>query len=158
MEKPNKLSSPSRTSQPNNSSKSSDNTSRRTILSKDQLGLIESSFQLLMNSPQSMRTGFTTKSLHWPEKFTSDQEPESDSCPTFTVDFTEERSDQKDINTLVPKSSDGDCNNSKSKNSSRRTRRETALRLTPELSLMREEAPWPESSPNILKAKPRDCR
>ena len=88
-----------------------------------------------------MMTGFTTKSPHWPEKSTLDQEPVLDSSPTSTVDFTEERSDQKDTNTLEPRSSDGECNNSKSKKSSRKTRRETASKSIPESSLMREEEP-----------------
>lgn len=84
-------------------------------------------------------TGFITKWLHWLEKFISDPELVLDSCPTFTEVSTEERSDQKDIKKPEPKSSDGDCNNSKSKKSSRKTRREIHSRSTQESSPMREE-------------------
>ncbi len=71
-----------------------------------------------------MMTGSTTKLLLWPEKSTSDQELESDFCLTSKEAFTEESADLKDINKPVPRLSDGDCNNSRSKESSRKTRRE----------------------------------
>ncbi len=86
-----------------------------------------------------MMTGSTTRSLHWPEKSTPDPELESDSCPTSTEDFIEENADLKDINKLAPKLLDGDCNNLRSKKSSRKTKREIHLKSTPESSLMREE-------------------
>ena len=71
-----------------------------------------------------MKTGFITKSPHWPERFISDQELVLDSSPTFTEVSTEVSADPKDINTPEPKSSDGDFNNLKNKKSSRKTRRE----------------------------------
>jgi hypothetical protein len=88
-----------------------------------------------------------------PEKFTSAPELESDSSPTFTEDSTEASADPKDTNTLEPRLSDGDFNNLRNKNSSRRTRREMPSRSTPELSLMREEALSTESSPNTSRPK-----
>lgn len=71
-------------------------------------------------------TGFTTRLPLWPERSTLDPELESDFFPIFTEDFTEENADPKDINTRAQKLSDGDCNNWKSKKSSRRTRKGTA--------------------------------
>ena len=71
-----------------------------------------------------MTTGSITRLPPWPEKFISDQEPVLDSSPISTEDSTEESADLKDINTLAPRSSDGDFNNLRSKRSSRKTRRE----------------------------------
>lgn len=103
-----------------------------------------------------MKTGSITKLLLLPEKSTLDQELELDSSLTFTEVSTEEKSDQKDINKLVPKSSDGDSNNWRNKKSSRKTRREIHLKLTPESSLMKEEELLTESSLNTSKPKQPD--
>lgn len=117
----------------------------------DRVKLSTSTFTILFqetSSPQLMKTGSTTKSPHSPEKSTPDQELESDSSPTSTEASTEEKSDLKDINKPVPRSSDGDFNNWRSKKSSRKTRRETLLKSTPESSLTKEEAPLTELLPN----------
>lgn len=103
-----------------------------------------------------MMIGSTIKSLHLPEKSTPDQELESDSSPTFTEVSTEERSDQKDINKPVPRSSDGDSNNWKNKKSSRKTRREIHLKSTQESLLTKEEELLTESSPNTLNPNKPD--
>ena len=86
-----------------------------------------------------MMIGSITKSHLWPEKFILDPELELDSFLTSTEDFTEEKSDLKDIKKPVLKSSDGDYNNLKSKKLSRKIKRETHSKSTPELSLTKEE-------------------
>ncbi len=92
-----------------------------------------------MNSPQSTKTGSISKLPHQPEKFILDQEPESDFCLKSTEDYTEVNADQKDINTLVPRLSDGDYNNLKKTKLSRKIKKEMLLKSTQELSLIKEE-------------------
>ena len=86
-----------------------------------------------------MKIGSTTKSPHWPEKFILDPELVSDSFLTSKEVSTEENADLKDINTPVPRSSDGDYNNWKNKKSSRKIRKEIPSKSTPESSPMKEE-------------------
>lgn len=163
MDRLNKLSSPWRIYQLTNSFKSLANIWKKITLSKDQLGLTESnSPQVFISSfkvtnwPQSTKTGSTTKLLLLPEKSTPDQELESDSSLTFMEVSTEENADQKDINKPVLKLSDGDYNNSKSKKSSRKIRREIHSKSTPESSLMKEEVLWTESSLNTSNPNKHD--
>ncbi len=79
------------------------------------------------------------------EKSSLDQEPVLDSFLIFKEDYTEANVDQKDINTLVLKLSDGDYNNWKNKKSSRKIKKEIVLKLTQELSLTKEEELLTES-------------
>jgi hypothetical protein len=57
------------------------------------------------------------------------------------VDYTEENADQKDINMLVLKLSDGVFNNLKKTKSSKKIKKEMLLKSTPESSLIKEEEP-----------------
>ena len=73
---------------------------------------------------QLIKTGSILKLHLLLEKFILDQEPELDYFHIFMVDYTEENADHKDMNTLEPKSLDGDYNNSKNKKLSKKTRKE----------------------------------
>jgi hypothetical protein len=59
--------------------------------------------------------------------------------PIFTVASREEDALQSTMIMLAPRSSDGDFNNWRSRNTSRRIRKEMALRSMPESFQMREE-------------------
>jgi hypothetical protein len=63
----------------------------------------------------------------------------------FKEDYTEENVDHKDINMLVLKLSDGDYNNLKNKESSRKIKKEIVLKLIQELSPTKEEELLTES-------------
>jgi len=86
-----------------------------------------------------MMIGFTTELPHSPARSILDLALELDFCPTSTEDSKEEDALQNIMITPAPKSSDGDFNNWRSKNTLRRIRKEMAWRSTPESSPMREE-------------------
>ena len=98
-----------------------------------------------MSSLLLIKIGSISKLHHLLEKSTLDQELVLDFFLTFKEDYTEENVDQKDINTLVLKLSDGDYNNLKNKKLSRKIKKEIVLKLTQELLLIKEEELLTES-------------
>ncbi len=88
-----------------------------------------------------MMTGSTIALPPSLARSTSAPEQESVFSPISMVDSREEDAPQNTTITPAPKSSDGDYNNWKNKNTSRRIRKEMDLKSMPESSLMREEEP-----------------
>ena len=96
------------------------------------------------NLPPPTRTGSTSESHLSPAKSTSDPTPVSDCSPTSTEADTETTARPRYTSMPPPKSSDGHSNSWRSRNGSRRTRRETALSLTPAFCPQKVEESWTE--------------
>jgi len=86
-----------------------------------------------------MMIGFTIALPPSLARSTSAQEPEFVFSPIFTVASREEDALQNTTIMLAPKSSDGDFSNWRSKNTSRRIRKEMDLKSMPESFQMKEE-------------------
>jgi hypothetical protein len=88
-----------------------------------------------------MMIGFTIALPPLLARSISALEPEFVFSPIFMVDSREEDVPQSTTITPAPRSSDGDFNNWRSKNTSRRIRKEMDLKSMPESFQMREEEP-----------------
>ena len=91
-----------------------------------------------MSSLLSMMIGFTTEWHLSPGRSILDPELESDCFLIFMVVLSEEIAEVRVMITLELRSSDGVFSSWRSRNTSRRIRREMVLRSMPESSLMRE--------------------
>jgi len=108
------------------------------------------------NSLLLKKTGSTTKWLPSPARSTSDPTPESNCFPTSRAAGTVASADPSITSTQAPRSSDGASLSSRSRNWSRRTRRETAANSTPASFPTKAEEPLTESPLSSSKTE-NDC-
>jgi hypothetical protein len=104
-----------------------------------------------------MKIGSITVLLPSQERSTSDLAQVSVSFPIFTEDSREENADLNSTSTPQPRSSDGAFNNWRSRNSSRKTRKEMSLRLTPVSFQVREEELSTVSPLNTSRTRNDHC-